>query len=286
MLAAALIAGVLLQARTGTAQTCVPAPTASPSPTATTSPSPTPTPTLPDLPTQSSSPVAATAGGPMENQETPGTGGDPCPSKLTISVTPTWGVYGKTFTITGNLECGGYVIRSSEVNLERTLHGESRWHPITMEWTNDDGDVSFIDKPTRNAVYRLTWKAGDEDQKITPAEMSGVITCRPAESSVIRVSVSPGVLFNTTANATPRRGQTVSFGGSALPGHPGHKVHLQALLNNKWTNVSTRTLDARSGYAFAYRRTTAGTIVFRVAYPTQHSDHSWNVSRMLKVTWR
>ncbi len=75
------------------------------------------------------------------------------------------------------------------------------------------------------------------------------------------------------------------FRGRVLPGHPGHRVLLQIYQGGKWVTATSATLSSSSSYTMAYRRSSAGWLLLRIAYPTQHTDHLWNVSRNLKATW-
>jgi hypothetical protein len=89
------------------------------------------------------------------------------------------------------------------------------------------------------------------------------------------------------ADPTLARGQLAVLSGRVLPAHPGKRVLLQRFdgVGRRWVDAAAAVLDGNSSYRMTFRRTAPGWLLFRIAYPTQDTDHSWNVSRTIRVDW-
>ncbi|HVL91147.1 MAG TPA: hypothetical protein VM841_13020 [Actinomycetota bacterium] len=255
--ATAIVLGIaLLTARAGSAGTvCEPGGGGTPVPSA----SPAPTPTIP----------LGVLGGTAASREQAASTGT-CDAAVGLDVAPAGGgVWGTTFGLSGSLSCNGNLLGGKQVTLQKLSGGS--WTAVSSGPTDDSG-YTFTQKPSHSGTYRVAF-AGDE-------------LCSPAESPAKTVIVRPGVAFNAASGATSRRGGTAIFSGSVLPAHPGHVVTLQVLQSGAWRNAVTVKLDSQSRYRLAYTRASgSGPLLFRVAYPTQHADHGWNVSRSIRVTW-
>ncbi|MGH2829569.1 MAG: hypothetical protein ACRDJM_03705, partial [Actinomycetota bacterium] len=244
--------------------TPLPTDTGTPLPTDTGTPLPTDTPSLPG-PAAPPRAVGAPEGDPTQPP-------DPCASSISLDATPDSGVWGTLFTLSGTLSCAGGGVESQTVTLKRKAVGANAFEAVTTGTTESGGAFSFTgQKPAVTTAYAVSFAGG--------------ALCDPALSPPVTVPVRPGVAFNIAANGTPDRGEYVTFAGKVAPGHPGQRVVLQVLQSGAWRNAIAVTLSSTSSYRVSYRRTGTGMLLFRLAYPTQHADHAWNVSRRLSVTW-
>ncbi|MGH2830308.1 MAG: sialidase family protein [Actinomycetota bacterium] len=192
------------------------------------------------------------------------------PSSLTASVSPVIAVWGTTFTVSGALT-GAAGLSGRQITVQKRPVGTAAWANVTTVGTDAGGGYSaVVGKPDRYTDYRAVFGGG-----------GGLLG---SVSGATRAQVRVGVILNV-ADSTLSRGQTAVLSGQALPGHPGKKVFLHQLTNSGWVVVQTITLDSASRYRATARLTTSGFRLYRIAYPTQDSEHAWNISRNVGVRW-
>ena len=196
---------------------------------------------------------------------------DGIPTSLTSAIAPAIGVWGTTFTVSGRLTQDGAGAASKPVTIQQRPFGASSWTTAANATTNGDGDyAAAVGKPSKHTQYRAMFAGGGG----LLASLSGPVTAQ------VRV----GVPFNVS-DSTLSPGQTALFSGKVLPGHAGKKVLLQQLTNSGWVTIQTVTLDGSSSFRASARLTVRGFRLYRAAFPTQDSDHAWNISRNVGVTW-
>lgn len=192
-------------------------------------------------------------------------------SAVTASVAPTIGVWGTAFTVSGRLTQGGFGLPGETVTIEQRPFGASGWSLAATTTTGSDGEYAAnAGKPSKHTQYR--------------ARFAGGATVLGSLSAPVTAQVRVGAIMNV-ADSTLFAGQTASFLGRVLPAHPGKKVLLQQLTNSGWVTIQTVTLDGASNFRASARLATRGFRLYRAAYPTQDSDHAWNLSRNIGVTW-
>lgn len=189
-----------------------------------------------------------------------------------ITMSPLIGTWGIDPTVSGKLmeQAGGPVVDALILIKRRYVGGTTSL--IATRRTSSTGNFSFTDtNPSAIADYFIEY-FGDVDHE-------------PVSRS-FRVGIRPGVVFNVSPTSL-QRNRATTLSGLLAPGHPGKKVNLQRFdgPTQTWKHVQTVTLDSNSRYSFRFIRTTAGSLIFRITYVAQDSDHLWNVSRNLKVTW-
>lgn len=190
-----------------------------------------------------------------------------------FSVTPTIGVFGTDFVVSGKLLDGSSApVSSATVTIQRRTLGSNDWTDIRNIITNGTGSFSMTDVDLAfNSDYR--------------AVFAGNVSYTGSTSNSARAWVREGIAMNVS-DTTVFSGQTVRISGRALPAHPGDVVILQALDNGRgWKNVASTRLSASSTYAFTVTQHASKSILYRVAYPTQGNLNAWNVSRNVRITW-
>jgi len=268
-LAAASIAA-FLTVRTAAGQTvCDTGGTPEPSPSSSSSPTPEPSPTISPPPIGLSAASHERASAPAGEDAGGATG--TCDASVALTAGPASGVWGTTFLLSGSLSCNGNLLGAKDVTLKKLAAGA--WTAVATTQTSDDGTgYQFTQKPSHTTTYKVFFP-GDS-------------LCAAAASAPLTVIVRPGVAFNAASGGSSARGGMAVFSGSVLPAHTGHRVILQVLQGGAWRNATWSRLDSSSRYRLTYTRTSgSGPLLFRIAYPTQHGDHGWNVSRNIKVTW-
>lgn len=183
-------------------------------------------------------------------------------------------IYGQSVSVSGTLACEAAPAGGRSVAIQRRPTGVSEFTTIGTQMTAADGTIPpYDDRPSSSSEYRLMY--------------AGASDCAAATSPARRVGVRPGVIVNGPSSPLAA-GTTAAVGGSIVPTHPGRRVQLQVFDGgaHTWRVVGAATLDGSSRYRFTYRRASAGYLLFRVAFPTQDSDHEWNLSRNLRVDWR
>lgn len=254
--AACLIAAATLIQAPGRAAVCSePAPGGSPSA------SPDPSPSLP-LPA-----AAARANNGDQAGDPPPA--EACKATVTLQALPAGGVIGTTVALSGTLACNGNVLNDKSVTLKKLSGG--KWVAVGNGTTDgDEAGFGFTQKPWVTTTYKVAF-AGDS-------------LCEAAESAAMKIVMRPGVAMNAAASQT--RGATAVFSGMVAPSHAGHIVILQVLQGGAWRNAASARLDSGSRYRVTYtRKSGSGPLLFRTAYPTQHADHGWNISRSIRVNW-
>lgn len=276
--AAFLIAAATLIHAPGYAAVCSdPAPGTSGSPSPSASPSlPVPSPSGSQTASPDPSPSVSLPGIPgtarrADNGSQPGDPpqGEPCKTTVTLQTVPAGGVVGTPVALSGSLGCNGNLLNDKSVTLKKLSGGT--WVAIGSGTTGgDESKFGFTQKPSVTTAYKVVF-AGDS-------------LCEASESAVMQIVMRPGVATNAAASQS--RGGTAVFTGVVVPSHAGHSVILQILQGGAWRNAASARLDSGSRYRLQYTRTSgSGPLLFRLAYPTQHSDHGWNVGRSIRVTW-
>lgn len=193
------------------------------------------------------------------------------PTSLTATVNPVIGVWGTAFTVSGRLTNGDAGVSSKQVTIQQRPFGASAWTTAAQTVTNGNGDYAVnAGKPGKHTQYRAIFSGSDG----LLASLSSPVTAQ------VRVGIPFGV-----ADSTLSPGQSAVLSGKVLPGHSGKKVLLQQLTNSGWVTIQTVTLDGTSSFRASARLTVGGFRLYRAAYPTQDSDHTWNISRNIGVTW-
>lgn len=237
-------------------------------------------PPLTNRPSESETPAALQPGrrngnGGQNMDETPPPGADPCrEGVLTIAVNPSVGVVGTSFRVSGRLTCAGSPVANAVVIVSRLTGDPTDFQPSQARTTNSDGRYSTIDHPNAAAEYQATWSGSD--------------ACgRGARSALVHAAVRPGIVLNQSHTVLPI-GEEVEFTGTVQPGHPNAFVILQIFRGNsgEWDDVAWLRLNEQSAYRFVYAKTgSRGYLVFRIGFPTQDGDHTWNISRRVRVDW-
>lgn len=194
---------------------------------------------------------------------------------MTIGTSPAIGVYGTDFVISGEVRCQGVLVPNATVQIFRRFIGSGSFQTSEAQ-TDVQGRYALrnTDLPA-SAFYSGTWGGN-------AACNSGADTGQQQVSALVR----PGVTVNPR-DTTLRHGDTAVLSGRVIPGHAGKKVWLQTYSGNPqmWRFHAEARLTSNSTYTLFYRRTTAGFLLFRIAFPTQDLDHAWNVSRNIRIDW-
>jgi len=174
------------------------------------------------------------------------------------SISPAIGVWGTTFSMNGQ------TADNIQVRVQRMYFGANQWQDVTTTTSDDDGKFQAVDQPLAHAWYRA------------------FVTSDLSTSNWVKAQVRPGVHISVA-----RSGEQAVFSGRVLPGHSGTRVILQMFdgINKRWNNVRSARLNSSSFYRISFKATDNGRRLFRVAWPTQDSNHLWNVSAWVWVTW-
>ncbi|HVL89801.1 MAG TPA: hypothetical protein VM841_06150 [Actinomycetota bacterium] len=192
---------------------------------------------------------------------------------ITASITPDLGVYGIDPQMTGTLTGDGSPLANKTVSIRRRVVGQSGFIQLGSVQTAADGTFQFAEtNPSASSDYQASYAGDGENQ--------------PSSSPLLRVGIRPGVIFNSSASSLPR-GVNVQLSGAVIPAHPGKKVWLQRLdgPSGTWVWVQEIILDGNGRYQFQFKSNGNFCLLFRIAYPTQDTDHLWNVSRNQRVCW-
>ena len=192
---------------------------------------------------------------------------------IAATLTPSIGVYGIDPVFAGTLTGDGSPLVGKQVLIKKRAIGSSTFSLLGSVTTAADGTFQLGEtNPIASADYLASY-AGDGENL-------------PSDSGLKRLSVRPGVIFNSSAASLPR-GTNVQLSGAVIPGHSGKKVWLQRLdgPTGTWKFVQQIILDGNSKYQFLFKSNGNFCLLFRIAYPTQDSDHLWNVSRNQRVCW-
>ena len=173
---------------------------------------------------------------------------------LSISAAPTVVTFGRTTTISGQLS--GSPNAGQALELQESPAASSGFKTVATATTNPTGGYSFTVSPKANSKYRV-------ETKSKPGTKSGEVVVRVRIAVALRVS-----------DSTPRRGQRVTFRGTATPAHDGREVVLQRRTTRGYVTVAKATLaDAgteRSTYSMRARVSRNGTYRTRVAGDADH----------------
>ncbi|MHB8510983.1 MAG: sialidase family protein [Actinomycetota bacterium] len=201
-------------------------------------------------------------------------------SSLSLNVTPSDPrVWGTTFNLSGTLTGSQGALASRTVQIQwNDPNNFQGWNDLGNPVTTDsNGNYSLnLDnqnghfKPSKNTLVRAFFAGGSGNTQAT------------SSSSLIRIRV--GISLNVS-NSSPSAGQSVSLFGFVAPGHPSKKVLIQILSNNAWKWIETIPLDSQSRYRGSVSLSGTGFRLYRAIFPTQDSDHIWNISRNIGVRW-
>lgn len=174
------------------------------------------------------------------------------------SISPATGVWGTTFSMNGT------TADNTQVRVQRKYFGSNQWQDVTTTTSDDDGKFQAVDQPLAHAWYRA------------------FVTSDLSTSNWVKAQVRPGVHIGVG-----RSGEQAIFSGRVLPGHSGTRVILQMFdgINKRWNNVRSTRLNSSSYYRISYKATDNGRRLFRVVWPTQDTNHLWNISSWVWVTW-
>lgn len=154
-----------------------------------------------------------------------------------------------------------------QVKLQRR-NANGTYADLATAPTNDKGDVTYTQRPSRNTIYRAI-----------------TVETTPKPSADLLVKVAPVVGF-TVSDSTPRKGALITFRGSVRPAHDGRRVTIQRKhADGTWANVGSPTLrDAGTASSrYSRRIKVSTTAVYRVVI-AEHSDHAAGVSRERTLT--
>jgi hypothetical protein len=152
---------------------------------------------------------------------------------VSLGAQPATVVFGKTAGLTGALSTKAVGVTVTLQSLPAPFTGSYR--NVTTAKTGADGSYSFANAPDRTTRYRVV-------AKNSPSVTSPVVTVAVAFRVSVRVS-----------DATPRRGQRVSFSGASGPGHAGGAVLVQRHGASGWRTVSRTRLVASTPLSSTYR---------------------------------
>ena len=186
----------------------------------------------------------------------------PEPRNITIAATPTTVKFGGSVTLSGRLS--GSNNASRPVTIEQDPFPVDAFTNAGSVTTNATGDWTFVHKPIANTRYRA--RSGSADSK------------------TLDVMVRPAITLKLS-DATPRRGQRVTFSGQLCPEHDGVVVALQRRFGKTWRTLRSFGLkDVAGGTCSSYvkglrvRRDSA----YRVRFPGD-ADHVAGNSRVRRA---
>jgi hypothetical protein len=164
---------------------------------------------------------------------------------------------GQSATISGTLYASGS--NTPVANVPVTLYGRAlyggRVQALASSTTNGSGAYSFTVMPVRNTVYH-------------------VVAASPAARTANLFLGVQDVVSAALSSATATVGAVVEVTGTVTPGHPGHRLYLQAQApDGQWSDIATRRLSRASTFAFHLREGQPGALSLRV----QIGGGPWNV---------
>ena len=192
----------------------------------------------------------------------PGTG------NLSIAAAPNPVLFGRAVTISGRLRGGDNAGKTIVLQHDPYPYAtEYNPRPVETTTTNADGDYTFTVTPEVNTNYRTVARVDPEAR---------------SDNQTVGVKMR---ITRTVSDATPRRGQVVTFTGTVKPAHDGRTVYIQRRRSDgTWRTVATDRLDAAPGDVSTYERDLRinrdGT--FRVKVNT-HADHIGNKTRRIRL---
>ncbi len=164
---------------------------------------------------------------------------------FTIGASATTIDFGSSTTITGTLTDGA---ATSVTLYGRALH-HGRFRPLAAGTTDAGGNYSFVQSPTRNAIYKV--RATTDARRHTAPLFVGVHDV---------LSIAPSA-------STATVGDVVTFTGSVQPDKTGHVIVLQRLDSGIWHSVAIGRVGAGSAYSLSHTLQTAGSVQFRTLVP-------------------
>ena len=184
----------------------------------------------------------------------------PCPSALSIAVTPEPVVEGRDATISGTLTGG--TVAAQTVGLYERPAGQAGFSQVTTAQTDGSGGYQFA----RAVQVNAEWYA-----------QSGSVKSATIDESVLAaVVVHPSRL-------RPAAGAKDMLSGTIAPNHAGERVALQRLRRGHWVTVARPRLGARSHFAVAERM--RGVERFRVVLGAD-ARNARSVSAVVVITAR
>lgn len=185
--------------------------------------------------------------------------------------TPRVSVYGAQQELSGRYTADGEGLEGHHVYIERRFF-DGGWERILRLTTDASGFFRHVVGPyATSAEYRALTLSSDPYALVPPHYAVALIR--------VGVAVNP-------ATATVAAGQGVRISGSVRPSQAGTNVLLQMLTRDGWRTVRVVRLDANSNFATTYTRQGTGSLLFRVAWPTQTVRNEWNISRNVRYTWQ
>lgn len=220
-------------------------------------PSPTPTATT----TTSSSPSASSS-----SSSTPA----PAERSVTLGATKSVVRAGGTVVLSGTVASQtASCVNDETVNISRRIHGTDEFTAFETETTDNDGEFSLAIEVANGADYM--------------ASVSATSSCDAAESNPVSVQVRPVVRLKVS-DASPARGDRITFSGKVLPDHPGTEVKLlRKKKGSRWVRIRTSELAGDSTYSFTIKVRWTGWRNFKVRWPSQDEDHLRGTSRRVVV---
>jgi hypothetical protein len=164
---------------------------------------------------------------------------------FTIGADATTIDFGQSVTIAGTLTGGP--------NTSVTLYGRrtrgGRFRPLAAGTTDASGNYSFVQSPTRNAVYKVR-----------------VTTDHGRHTAPLFVGVRDVV--SIAASATSGQvGDVVTFTGTVQPDKRRHAIYLQRLDGAVWNTIAVGRIGAGSAYALTHVLVVPGDAQFRTVVP-------------------
>lgn len=156
--------------------------------------------------------------------------------------------FGQSVTISGTLTGGVGGVPISVMLYGRNEH-RGRFRPLAATTTDADGTYSFVQSPTRNAIYKV--RVTTDRSRHTAALFIGVHDV---------VSIAPSASSATVGDA-------ISFTGTVQPDKTGHVIFLQRLDGAVWRSIAVGRVGAGSSYSLATTLLTPGDVQFRTLVP-------------------
>lgn len=153
--------------------------------------------------------------------------------------------FGQSVTISGTLTGGP---TTSVVLYGRNEH-RGRFRPLAATTTDADGNYSFVQSPTRNAIYKV--RVTTDRSRHTAALFVGVHDV---------VSIAPSAPSGTVGDA-------ISFTGTVQPDKTGHVIFLQRLDGSVWRSIAVGRVGAGSTYSLSTTLFAAGDVQYRTLVP-------------------
>jgi hypothetical protein len=146
---------------------------------------------------------------------------------LSLTRSPGAITLGRQATLSGQLSAASPAGVKVTLEADPAPYNASEFTPITTATTDATGKFTFAQAPAANTEYRVT------------------ATKPSATSNVVTVGVRLRVTM-TLSTTRPKRGHSVTFGGSVTPPRNGQLVRIQKRVGSRWRTVTTTLLSATS----------------------------------------